>query len=150
MKKSQRLRTVVEIKETQEQNKLEMLGECQRKHLAKQTQLENLIQYRQEYMEKYKEFAGNGVSVKQLLEYRAFIDKLDKAIAKEQQSLEVSAKELVEKRKNWEISHQQTISMQKAHDSALAGELKIVEKQEQVELDDRASRGGRNDGTGNA
>ena len=150
MKKSQRLTTVVEIKETQEKKVLEMLGDCQSKHLKKVNQLENLIKYRQQYQEKYKLLAGNGLGIKQILEYRAFIDKLEKAITKEDQMLEVSSKELVAKRKKWEVAHQQTISMQKARDTALAGELKIVEKQEQAELDERASRGGRKNGTGNA
>ena len=150
MKKSQRLTTVVEIKETQEKKMLEMLGDCQSKHLKKETQLENLIQYRQQYQEKYKLLAGNGLRIKQILEYRAFIDKLEKAITKEEQMLVVSSKGLVEKRKKWEVAHQQTISMQKVCDTALAGELKIVEKQEQAELDERASRGGRKNGTGNA
>jgi flagellar protein FliJ len=144
MKKSQRLRAVVEIKESHEQKMLEMLGACQREHLAKQTKLENLVQYRQEYLEQYKQQAGKALRVKQMLEYRAFIDKLEKAIVKEEHTLELSARELLEKRGQWELAHQQSISMQKVHDTALDEELQEIEKKEQKELDDRASRGGRN------
>ena len=80
MKKSQRIKTIVEIKATQEKNTLEALGASQRKLLATQAQVENLRKYRQEYQDRFKQLGGAGINVGQLLEFRSFMDKLDKAI----------------------------------------------------------------------
>ena len=81
MKKSQRIKTIVEIKATQEKNTLEALGASQRKLLATQAQVESLRKYRQEYQDRFNQLGSAGINVAQLLEFRSFMDKLDKAIA---------------------------------------------------------------------
>ena len=148
MKKSQRIKTLVEIKATQEKNTLEALGASQRKLLAAQAQVENLRKYRQEYQDRFNQLGGVGISVVQLLEFRSFMDKLDKAIAGQEQSLSECATDLMTKRKIWEGLHHRTQNLQKVCNSALAAELKQEGKREQLEQDERASRPGRTNSGG--
>jgi flagellar FliJ protein len=152
VKKSQRIKTIVDIKATQEKNALEVLGAVQKKLLSMQAQVEGLRNYRKEYQDRFDQLGMKGVNVAQLLEFRSFIDKLDKAIIGQEQILSSIEAELMAKRKIWEELHHKTQSLQKVCDSALVIEMKQEAKREQLEQDERASRIGRNnsDGMGNA
>ncbi len=143
MKKSQRIKTIVEIKAAQEKKSLEALGASQRKLLAAQAQVESLKKYRQEYQDRFNQLGGGGISVLKLQEFRSFMDKLDKAIAGQQQSLSECETDLMTKRKTWEAMHHRTQSLQKVCNSALAAEIKQDGKLEQLEQDERASRSGK-------
>ena len=152
MKKSQRIKTIVDIKATQEKNALEVLGEVQRRLQSMQAQVDGLKNYRKEYQNRFDQLGVKGVNVAQLLEFRSFIDKLDKAIMGQEQVLSSIEAELKAKRKIWEELHHKTQSLQKVCDSALVVEMKQEAKREQQEQDERASRIGRNGsgGMGNA
>jgi flagellar FliJ protein len=143
MKKSQRLKTIVDLKTTQEKECLEAVGDAQRKMLALQTQVDHLKKYRKDYQDKFNQIGSAGANVGQLLEFRSFMDKLDKAIAGQEQALDQSKTELAMKRKLWENMHHRTKSLKKIHESAIKTELKQANKSEQMEQDERASRLGR-------
>ncbi len=143
-KKSQRIKTIVDLKAAQEQDSLEALGASQRKLMAMQAQVDNLKKYRQDYQDKFNRLGNAGANVGQLLEFRSFMDKLDKAIAGQEQSLDQSKAELATKRKIWESMHHRTKSLKKIYQAALKTELKQESKSEQLEQDERASRLGRN------
>ena len=143
IKKSQRIKTIVEIKATQEKSSLEALGASQRKLLVTQAQVESLRKYRQEYQDRFNQLVCAGISVVQLLEFRSFMDKLDKAIAGQEHTLSECEVDLMTKRKIWEGMHHRTQSLQKVCNSALAAEIKQEGKLEQLEQDERASRSGR-------
>ena len=144
MKKSQRIKAIVDIKAAQEKETLEALGESQRKLMAMQAQVDGLKKYRLDYQDKFNRLGNVGANVGQLLEFRSFMDKLDKAIAGQEHSLDQSRADLLTKRKIWENMHQRTQSLQKVCDSALAAEQKQESKSEQLAQDERASRLGRN------
>ena len=143
IKKSQRIKTIVEIKATQEKSTLKALGASQRKLLATQAQIESLKKYRQEYQDRFNQLGGGGIGVVQLLEFKSFMDKLDKAIAGQEHTLNECEADLMTKRKVWEGQHHRTQSLQKVCNSALAAEIKQDGKLEQMEQDERASRSGR-------
>jgi flagellar protein FliJ len=143
IKKSQRIKTIVEIKATQEKSSLEALGASQRKLLATQAQVDSLRKYRHEYQDKFNQLGCTGISVVQLLEFRSFMDKLDKAIAGQEHALSECETDLMTKRKIWEGLHHRTQNLQKVCNSALAAEIKQESKLEQLEQDERASRSGR-------
>ena len=144
MKKSQRLKTIVDLKATQEQESLEAVGASQRKMVAMQAQVDNLKKYRQDYQDKFNQLGSAGANVGQLLEFRSFMDKLDKAIAGQEHALDQSKAELAMKRKVWENMHHRTKSLKKIYQTAIKTELKQESKSEQLEQDERASRLGRN------
>lgn len=143
MKKSQRIKTVVEIKAAKEKNALEALGVVQKKRSTMQAQVEGLKNYRQEYQDKFDQLGSGGVNVAQFMEFRAFIEKLDKAITGQENLLNSLEADLMVKRKNWEQRHHETRSLQKICYSALEAEMQQESKREQIEQDERASRGNR-------
>jgi flagellar FliJ protein len=143
MKKSQRIKTLVDLKAAQEKESLEAVGAAQRKMLGLQAQVDNLKKYRKDYQDKFNQLGSAGANVGQLLEFRSFMDKLDKAIAGQEQALEQSKSELAAKRKLWEITHHRGKSLKKIHQAAITAELKRANQFEQQEQDERAARLGR-------
>jgi flagellar FliJ protein len=152
VKKSQRIKVIVDIKAAQEKNALEMLGATQRKLLTLQVQVEGLRNYRKEYQDRFEQLGVKGVNVAQFLEFRSFIDKLEKAIMGQEHMLSSIQAECDAKRKTWQELHQKTQSLEKVFETAMVAETKQEAKREQREQDERASRIGRNNssGTGNA
>ncbi len=140
MKKSQRLQTIVDIKAREEKSLLENLGQLQTKKQQKQAQLEHLESYRQDYLQQNEPLIQRGVSVMRMMEFRAFIDKLDKAIETEKVSIKDLDDDLERLRSSWEKAHLYTLNMQKIQDKALLSEHKQAEKKEQLEMDEHASR----------
>jgi flagellar FliJ protein len=149
-KKSQRLKVIIELQLLQEQEALQALGRCQQKFQELLTQLEGLQNYRLEYQANLTKKQALGMGISQLLEFRAFAEKLDKAIEGQNLSLKIQEQELQRAQSYWEESRQRMKSLQKVSDLALAEELKIENRREQLEQDARAARGAKKDGIGNA
>ncbi len=150
MKKSQRLKVIANLYAENEKKGLEALGKAQTEMQRSQTQLENLQQYQQEYLDKYNANSEQGINISQLLEFRSFVGKLDKAIDDQKNEIAEMDTKVTIARKNWERHHQKTKSIEKVCNGAASEERKIEEKREQNEQDDRATRLGRNHGTRNA
>jgi flagellar FliJ protein len=140
MKRSQRIQAIVEIKAAQEKNALEALGASQKKMQEIEAQLESLNSYRRDYQERFDRLGRDGASVAQLMEFRSFMDKLDKAIKGQELSLQGSRADFQAKKRNWENRHSQTTSLQKVCDAALVAEKKRDDKVEQGEQDEWAAR----------
>lgn len=150
MRKSERLQAIVHIQAQQEKQLLQALGFCQQQLQAVEKQLQDLQTYRREYAQKFQVLERHGVSVGQLMEYRAFCDKLDKAIGGQQRALEQKNREYLALLRDWKLKHQKTSCLQKITEQAVGKELKQAEKLEQAEQDERASRVNRNNGMSSA
>jgi len=143
MKKSQRIKTLVDLKAAQEKSALEAVGLCQNKRSVLQTQIDGLLSYRQDYQDKLDRLGANGANITQLREFKSFIEKLDKAILGQEQVLQAMDQELSFKRKAWEQLHHRTQGLQKVCDQAAQVESKQEDKREQAVQDERACRIGR-------
>lgn len=150
MKKSQRLKVIIELQERQEREALQSLGRQQQKLQETQGQLDHLLNYRIEYGNKLLDRQRLGMNVNQLLEFRAFADKLDKAIDGQRHAVMQQERELQRLREIWEQCHQRCKSLHKVAEMALLEEQKLENRREQAEQDDRAARLSRKDGMGHA
>ncbi|MEY4720114.1 MAG: flagellar export protein FliJ [Pseudomonadota bacterium] len=150
MKKSQRLQVIIDLHLRQEKAALETMGRVQQTLQAQQDQLQHLNTYRIEYGNKLLERQKLGMNVNQLLEFRAFADKLDKAIDGQRQTVAAQERELSKARRHWEECHQRTKSLQRVSELAVIEEVKLENKREQAEQDARAGRAGRKTGTSHA
>lgn len=143
MKRSKRLQVIVDIKATQEQKSLEVLGHAQRQQTQMKGQVDGLSSYRSDYVDKCNAFAKGGVKVSRLIEFRSFIDKLDIAITGQEKMLKNMEQDVLLKRKTWETMYQNTQIIQKVRESALKVEQHHENKREQHEQDEYSSRLGR-------
>jgi len=140
MKKSQRLQLIIDLKENQEKKCLEALGAEQLKKQQKAEQLNNLQRYHQDYVDKNAVQLKKGLPVLRLLEFNAFLEKMDKAIEGEEQALDRLDDQVNVLRDRWEKAHLHTKNIQKIQLKAKHLEQKDQDKKEQLEMDDRASR----------
>jgi flagellar FliJ protein len=150
MKKSQRLKVIVDLNAENEKKALQELGKTQTKKQELQKQLKDLKQYRQEYNDQCQSISEAGVNIAKLLEFRSFVSKLDKVIEDQEKAISTMEGKLIFVRKTWERQHHKTKSLQKVCDSAKVEEVKQEDKREQNEQDERATRSGRNSGTKSA
>ncbi|KJV06610.1 flagellar export protein FliJ [Methylocucumis oryzae] len=140
MKKSTRIQTLVELNARQESSALTSMGLTQQKLQDAQAQIEHLKNYRREYQQKYMQLLSAGTKMGELLEFRSFIEKLDKAILGQEQALIGIEQEAAEKTKHWQTLHHKTDSLQKICTQAKQAELKHEDKREQSAQDERTSR----------
>lgn len=150
MKKSDRFNTIIDLHIQQEKTALEALGRVQQLLHDQQAQLDHLQNYRLEYAAKLIEQQRQGMHVSQLMEYRAFSDKLDKAIEGQRQTVLRHERDVQAARRHWEDCLQRRKSLQKVKEMALIEERRIEDKREQAELDAHAARLARKNGTGSA
>lgn len=150
MKKSERLQVIVDLQARQERQSLENLAKSQKQLTAMESQLLNLQNYRQEYLQKYETAENQSMNITRLLEYRAFISKLDAAVIAHEQDIELKKRELQRLKKHWQQKHHKTESIKKISERAALEENKLQEKQEQREQDEQAARSVAKNGTGNA
>ncbi len=140
MKKSERIKSIIEIQNRQEQQALQVLVKQRGKIQDIESQLNNLQEYKQDYLNKHAQKGEASLSIHVLMEFRAFISKLDQAIEGQQKTLEQAKNERDKYQREWEKFHQKVTGLQKICDKALANELHIQQRAEQVEQDERASR----------
>ncbi|MES9896741.1 MAG: flagellar export protein FliJ, partial [Candidatus Thiodiazotropha endolucinida] len=96
--------------------------------------------YHQEYLERFKKMAGEGMNATQLQEYRAFLAKLDEAINQQQEVVAASVINHSSTRNFWKKKHSRTQALNKAVDNFRKQERKIADKLEQKENDDHSQR----------
>ncbi|MGR9053896.1 MAG: flagellar export protein FliJ [Gammaproteobacteria bacterium] len=148
MKKSDRLKTIVEFNADQEKKALEAYGAIQQEQLQMQRQLQQLLDYRRQYREKFDTRCESGARVTQVLEFKSFLTKLDQAIAGQEQMLDQVEAELNRLRSHWLGLHNKTKSLEKICDNAKVEEKRERDKRDQAELDDRLVGSRRNGSNG--
>ncbi len=137
MKQSTKLEPIANIRKQQEHNAGRMHGEAIREAQQQQNQLDELINYRTEYIKGFQSLGKSGLSAIQVQEYRLFINRLDDAILQQQQFVmngqhkcEASQREWLNKRTKSEIINKVVESRQQA-------ESLQQSQSEQKDLEDR-------------
>ncbi len=150
VKKSSRLQFIVDLNAEKEKEALELLADCQQKKKQNQQQLDNLKNYYQEYHGRFDDHSHKGLNINQLMEFKAFLSKLESAIEDQQQGLGLLNAEIDRLTVNWQMKRYKTQSLQKVCDSARKEEARAKDLLEQKEQDERSARMSRNSGIKNA
>ncbi len=140
MKRSERLSTVLDLAESREKQAAQHLGEISRKLDAAQRSLENLKNFRENYAARFRQFGDQGQGVRQLLEFRVFLSKINSAVLEQEKAVAHVEKALAKSRADWEAARRQTLGMKTVVDKARVEESKVEEKRLQAEQDERAGR----------
>lgn len=110
-----------------------------------QQQMEQLKAYRREYSEKFLRSGSDGISAARMAEFRQFLERLDQAIAAQEQVIRDHADEWHERRSHWrEIqSHEQAIGnvVERRHAQELHAEQKIEQKVSDESAQKKGSKG---------
>ncbi|MCW8848070.1 MAG: flagellar export protein FliJ [Sedimenticola sp.] len=140
---SKRFQPVKRVAESRESDAARELGHSQKRMRDQEAKLEDLKRYHQEYLERFETTARQGMSASQMQEYRVFLEKLDTAIREQEKVVLASKSECVTRKEQWQQKRVRTQALGKVMDRFKSAELKVQEKREQDEADERSQRGPR-------
>jgi flagellar FliJ protein len=137
MKSSRRLGPVAKLAKQRERNAASHLGDSLRQADLQQKQLDDLINYRDEYVAGFKAAGKAGLSSVQLRDYQVFLSRLDSAILQQQQKLVASRQNCQQSQSQWQDEHGHSKMIDKVVESRRQAENRRQDELEQREQDDR-------------
>lgn len=141
MRRSERLKSVSRLAENHQRDAARALGKCRQVLDEHNQRLEELISFREEYMCGFQERGRCGVSGAQLIEYRAFIERLDKAVEDQREKVS-EAEDTVETNTGlWIKIHGKSKVLDEVITRYRKDERREYVRQEQTESDDRSQHG---------
>ncbi len=105
-----------------------------------ENQLQVLLQYRDEYCQRYEESVRNGISATDWRNFQEFLAKLDKAIAQQQQALLHAQSGLQAGQQAWHSARRVLKSYDTLSQRRVRAEREREAKREQKETDEYASK----------
>ncbi|MGB5275870.1 MAG: flagellar export protein FliJ [Gammaproteobacteria bacterium] len=142
MKDSRRLRPVARIAHQQERNAARQLGDCLRQVEQQQKKLDDLLEYREQYIAGFQAAGKQGVSVVQLRDYQLFLRRLDTAVTQQRQLLRTSRQHCEQSQSEWHNRHGHSMMIDKVVENRQQVENRKRDEREQREQDDRPKDSG--------
>jgi len=137
IKRSQRLKPVVELATKASEAALVKVGEANAVWSREKAQLDDLIQYKGEYLARFRSGNQQAMAAQKVMELRAFLVQLDQAIASQQNLVEQTLTALQQQQEAWKQERSKEQAVQSLVTRYQDEELQIELKQEQLESDER-------------
>lgn len=144
-RKSTRFQTVVRYTESKEDKAAKRLADSQKNLVDQQSRLDSLVQFKDEYAERFTVSGQQGMLATQVRDYQSFILKLQNAVDQQQRMVEIAVQNLEDSRKNWLLARNETRKANTLLERYLLQELRHENKLEQKDSDERAQRMRRRD-----
>ncbi len=142
MTRTRRLQPVVAHSDQQEKQALQELARSQAMYEVEQQRLQQLQDYRRDYLERSQQDPGVCTPM-QLQEFNRFIQQLDTTIERQRELVGIREQELEQKRLCWRDRRIDARVLHKAVDRIRRQELRDQERSEQKSMDEFALRRGR-------
>ena len=138
MSSTKRLQPVADIAKQNERNAAKRHGDVLRESQQQQSQLDELIQYRDQYLERLHSAGQAGLSIVQMRDYQSFIARLNHAIAQQKQQVLNGQQMQDESRQMLTQKQNRTRMIDKVVESRSRAEQQRTQRREQREMDDRS------------
>ncbi|BBL70237.1 flagellar export protein FliJ [Methylogaea oryzae] len=140
MNRSRRLAPILELAEKKEREAAQLFAQQLKKVQAASQGADSLRGFLDNYHARYQSAGEEGFTVKQLMEYRAFLAKINNAIEEQASSLRQAEEMLEVCRRAWDQARQHLEGVAKLVQQANREEQALASKQEQAESDERSAR----------
>ena len=137
MKQSTKLQPIANIRKQQEHNAGRLHGEARQEMERQQKQLDELMNYREEYIKGFESVGKSGLSAIQAQEYRLFINRLDEAIMQQRQFVESEKNKCEASHQEWLHKRSKSKIINKVVENRQELEHLQKEQAEQKELENR-------------
>lgn len=134
---AEKIDKVATLAKSTEQRAAKAFKQGQQGHQQKCEQLQQLINFKQEYETKLGQMGGQGIDARQLQDYRLFLSKLNQAIDQQSQEVEASEKSLEEVRGQWLSESQHKTAVDNLVDHRLKQQRRAEDKAEQKDADEQ-------------
>ena len=137
---SRRFKPIQKLASHKERKAAAALGESLKQREAAQQRLDELREYRSEYLERFASATRAGVSSRQILEYQVFINKLETAIGQQEEIVSRSQQDCDSSKAQWRGRYSKSKAMEHVIERMRQAERKDQQRKEQSESDERAQR----------
>lgn len=141
LKQSQRqLCSAVEVARDRQVEAANALKQMQSRADRHRRQLDQLVDFRQEYNQQLADRGKGGISARQLQHYRAFINGLDRNIQRLEGELAGICQETERRLGQWRQQRAQTCALEQVIDGIARRQQVMEERREQAECDELSLR----------
>lgn len=137
-KRSSRLKVVLDLAEKRKKDAERFLAEHIQRVESDKQQLLQLEQYLSEYQQSYRQASAQGLSVGDMLNYQAFMNKISTAIEQHKKSMLMNQKQLAHVKQYWAQMHGKYKAIDSLIIKAIDTEAKVIDKALQKQLDERS------------
>lgn len=132
--------TLIEIAEKETDDAAKRLGKTIRAHEDTVQKLQLLMQYRDDYEQRFQNNAAQGISAAQYGNFQAFIVKLDSAVDGQKQVVKDAEYRVELARQHWQECEKKRLSYNTLHKRSQAVLEKKEAKRDQKQTDESAAR----------
>ncbi len=140
MATSSAIHTLIELAARETDDAAKRLGQAVRAGQETQQKLALLQEYRADYAARFQASTATGLSATGYRNFQLFIDKLDSAVASQQEVVRAAERRIAQERNAWQASERKRLS----YDTLAARARKEVQQQEnrrdQKQSDEHAAR----------
>ena len=141
MRRSKKLQPVANLAKLNERNAAKLHGSVLRELEKQENQLDELINYRNQYLNAFKTASEAGLSAVQMQDYRIFLQRLDDAIQQQQQNVINGQQSTQSSQAKWMDTQNQSKMINKVVENRQQDENQQVKKREQRELEGQPHKG---------
>ncbi len=132
--------TLIEIAEKASDDAAKRLGKTISAHQETEKQLDLLLQYRDDYQQRFQDGAAKGLSTAQYHNFFSFINKLDAAVDGQKQVVLDAEYKINLARNQWQESEKKRLSYNTLNNRAETSIQKKEAKRDQKQTDEHAAR----------
>lgn len=140
MKRAARLEPVQKIVDDTERRMAEHFASAERLLSSNEKKLQELNSYRDDYTQGFARRAGGGMGARELVDFQAFMTRLNEAIKQQTQVVQQARNERDVQHKRWQEAAQRAKALGNVLERWQQEEVRIADKREQRETDERAQR----------
>ena len=137
MRRSKKLQPVANLAKQNERSAAKLHGSVLRDLQKQENQLDELINYRNQYLNAFKTAGESGLSAIQMQDYRVFLQRLDDAIQQQQQNVINGRQNTQLSKTEWTDTRNRSKMINKVVENRQQLEKQQLEKREQREIEDR-------------
>lgn len=140
MATSSALETLIDLATSQTDEAAKRLGQAIRACEDTEQKLALLLQYRDDYEARFKSGLAVGISAMGYRNFQTFLEKLDTAIAGQQQIVQEAQRRIVSERSAWQSCERKRMSYDTLATRAQQAEQRKENKRDQKMMDEYATR----------
>jgi len=140
MRRSDRLEPVQKVVDDTERRLAEHFAASEKLLNGCEQKLNELTGYRDDYTTGFAQRAGKGMGARELVDYQAFMSRLNEAIAQQSDVVDRARADRDAVRKRWQEAAQRSKALTHVIENWEQQEQREVARREQIESDERAQR----------
>lgn len=140
MTSSKRWKTVVDVAGIESDKAAQGLQQSRQQQTEQQHQLEQLLQFQEEYKERLASLGEQGLDAGQLQNYRLFLSQLGDAVSRQTQRVEAAGEQVGQQQQTWLAQYHRKCALENVFQSAVSREQQARDKSEQKEIEDNNSK----------